>query len=472
MTHFTSAALVLAAALGAEAPTSEVSEVARELLRLEAASLEGTADAARIDYAARSRERPADPMPRIALAWLTLPSDDAWNQLKAVATIYPDNPWVHYGMGRIYATWKMKDQARAEVLLVLTKQPRFFPAVTVLGDLFLAEGDAAKAEAEYRRALALGDDPRARTGLGLALLAQGKQPEALESLKASVRTFPQQPAALAALIPLLIDAKDPAALEVAQAAAALRPKDREARRVLAQLRFDAGDKVGAAKEYDRLAALGNPAPATLERLAGLYRELDAGMDEERILVVRLAADPSDPAPCLRLAELRLARQDVPGAEAALEQALERDPKLKGPHLTLAKLALDRGRSTQALRHYRAARELDPDDAEAKEKVARLESEFKLPKRPLKGNVNGVYWAVRSSLDKLAFARRAYKPSLAGRLKVRLEIGPAGRVTALEIVEDSLQDSVMLGHVYFSLIDAQYHEKKVQPVIEFVLGKRR
>lgn len=469
MLCFPCAALVVAATVQAQSPTPEVM---KELRRIEAAALRGAADSIRIEYTAKGQERPSDPMPRVYLAWLTLPSDDSWNQLKAVATIYPDNPWVHYGMGRIYTKWKMRDQAKAEVELTLKRDPKFYPGITVLGDLALSQDDGAQAEAQYRRALALEDDPLARAGLGLALLKQGKKAEAVEALKASARAFPEQPAVLASLIPLLLEAKDPAVLEAAQVAAELRPKDREARLTIATLRFDAGDKAGAAKDYDRLIALGNPDPAVVERLASLYRELGSSADEERVVGIVAASQPSNPEPCLRLYELRLAKQDLPGAEAALTEALSRDPKLKAPRLALAKLKAETDQGYQALEQYRLVRELDPQDAEAKEQLAKLGADFKLPKRPLRGSVNGVYWSVTASLDKLFAERRAARPGLAGKVKLRLQVGPKGTVTSIEVVEDTLKDAILLGHVYFSLKDAQYQEKKVEPVIEFELGGKK
>ena len=469
MFRLSCAALVVAATVQAEPTTIEVM---KELRRVEAAGLKGASDAIRIEYTNKGRERPSDPMPRIYLSWLTLPSDDSWNQLKAIATIYPDNQWVHYGMGRIYTKWKMRDQAKAELELTLKKDPKFYPAMTVLGDLALLQDDGTQAEAQYRRALALDDDPLARSGLGMALLKQGKKAEALEALKASTRAYPEQPAALATLIPLLVEAKDPAALEAAQSATELRPKDREARRMLAELRFDAGDKPGAAKEYDRLLALGNPDPSVIEHLAALYRELNLPADEERVVIALAAARSTDPAPWVRLFELRTARADLPGAEAALTEALVRDPKLRDARMSLAKLKNDQGLGYQALEQYRLVHEANPDDAEAKEHVAKLEDDFRLPKRPLKGNVNGVYWSVTGSLKKLFAERQAARPALAGKIKLRVQIGPKGAVTAVEVIEDSLKDALLVGHVYFSLKDAQYQEKKVEPVIEFELGKKK
>jgi tetratricopeptide (TPR) repeat protein len=461
--------LTLADRAGAAEPAPAVM---KELRRVQASVLKGEGDAIRIEYSEKAKERPGDPMPRVYLAWLALPSDDAWNQLKAIAAIFPDNPWVHFGMGRIYVKWKMKDQARAEVDWLLKKDARFYPALMLQGELAALQEDWAAAVAQYQKALAQEDDPEARAGLGLALLKAGQKDEALAQLKKSTQAYPEQPAALAALVPLLVEAKDPEAARAAQAAVDLRPKDREARRVLADLELEAGDKVGAAKAYDALVKLGNPEPVVLKRLAELYREAGEGADEDRVLAALAAADPAGAEAPLRRAELKVQAKDLAGAEAQLKEALKREPSRADAQGRLGKVLLDQGRSVEALEAYRRLRALAPSDGPAKAQVEALEAGFRLPKKPLRGGVNSVYWVLSGSLDKLYAERRAARPALAGKLKLKVHIGADGAVTAVEVIEDSLQDQPLLGHVYFTLRDATYTEKKVEPVIEFDLGKAK
>jgi tetratricopeptide (TPR) repeat protein len=193
--------------LAAEPPLAPAAEVMKELRRIEAASYHGRLEQLRSDYANQAQERPGDPMVQIFAAWLNQPSDDAWNQLRAVSRLHPDNPWTHYGMGRIYARWKMYAQAGSELVQALKLDARFFPAITVQGDLAAARSAWPDAEALYRQALAIADDPLARAGLGFALLKQNRKDEALTELKASTRVYPEQPAALAILIPLLAERK-------------------------------------------------------------------------------------------------------------------------------------------------------------------------------------------------------------------------------------------------------------------------
>ena len=412
MLRLSCAALVVAATVQAQSTTPEVM---KELRRIEAAALKGSADSIRIEYTAKSRERPSDPMPRVYLAWLTLPSDDSWNQLKAMATIYPDNPWVHYGMGRIYAKWKMRDQAKAEVELTLKRDPKFYPGITVLGDLALSQDDGAQAEAQYRRALALDDDPLARAGLGLALLKQEKKAEAVEALKASIRAFPEQPVVLASLIPLLLEAKDPALLDAAQGAADLRPKDREARRTIADAALRRGRQgrrgEGVRSTAARWATRTSPCSSAWPRCTVSSAP---SADEERVVQNVAASAPSNPEPCLRLAELRLAEEGSPRRRGGHLRGAQPRPQAQGAE---ARTCQAQGGGRPGLPGARAvpagARARSAKPPRRRSTWRSWRADFKLPKKPLKGNVNSVYWSVAASLDKL-FTERARRTPGVGR----------------------------------------------------------
>lgn len=476
MTRALSAFVVLLAlsAVGAAPPTPlpPTADVMKELLRLEAAGYHGALDVERIKYSREARERPGDPMPRVYLAWLSLPSDASWNELKAIATIFPDNPWVHYGMGRIYATWKMRDLAEKELGIVLKSDPKFYPALVVQGDLARMKEDWAAAEKAYRAALAIADDPFARAGLGLALVGEGKNDEARAELKKATVQHPEMPTALTTLVKLETEAKDPGVLKSAEALAELRPKDREARQMLADLRFAAGDKAGAAKDYERLLRLGNMEVPVLQRLAGVYRELGDAEGEERTLQNLATIDQQDAASCLRLAELDEAKPNHEGAVGHLLEALTRDPKRVDAQVMLGQVKLAMALPWEALDAFRAALAIDDANETAKSEVERLDAEFKLPKRKPKGNVNNVYWSVSASLDKLYKERVAAKGPIAGKLRVRVRIDGAGVAQGVDLLEDSVKDSVLVGHVYFGLKDAAYEKKKGEPVFEFELGEKK
>jgi Tfp pilus assembly protein PilF len=412
-------------------------------------------------------------MPRVFVAWCTLPSDDAWNQLKAIATIFPDNPWVRYGMGRIYTHWKgMSDLARTEFEAVLKKDPKFFPAIIGMGDVARVKQDFPLAEERYRAALAISEDPFARSGLGLALAAQGKKVEALVELRKAIAAQPEQPQALNTLVKLSLEAKDPETVKAAQALADLRPKDREARKMLADLRFEANDKPAAAKEYERLVRLGNAELPVVQRLAGLYRDLADGEGEERTLQIIAALDDKSTEANLRIAELRLAKKDLEGAESQWLEALARDPKQVVALESIAKLRLEAGQLHEALDEYRKVLAVDPAREASAAMAAKLEADFKLAKKKPKGPPTNVYWAVQASLSKFFDERRLANRELMGKFKLRVRITAEGAVDGVDVLEDTLKDPLLLGHVYFGLKDAEFSKQKGEPVFEFELGARK
>ena len=392
--------LVAGVARAAPEVLPPVPETMVALQKIEAASYRGAVDAMRIKYQDLARARPGDAMPRVFVAWCTLPSDDSWNQLKAIATIFPDNPWVRYGMGRIYTNWKgMSDLARTEFDAVIKKNPKFFPALIGQGDVARVKQDFALAEQKYRAALAVADDPFARAGLGLTLAAQQKNDLALVELKKAIAAQPEQPTALAVLVKLSVDAK-----------------------------------------------------RTLRTVAAL--------------------DDKNPESNLRIAQLRYLKKDLEGAEAEWLEALARDPKRVEAREAIARLRLDQGVLHEALDEYRKALTIEGTRPEAVAAVKKLEADFKLPAKKAHGAPTNVYWAVQASLGKFFDERKLQKKDLEGRFKLRVRISKAGTVDGVEVLEDTLKDPLLLGHVYFGLKDAEYAAQKGEPVFEFELGAKK
>lgn len=450
-------AVVASSAFAAKETLPPTAETMAELRKIEAAGFHEGIASFRVKYSEEARQRPGDPMPRVFVAWCTLPSDDAWNQLKAISTIFPDNPWVRYGMGRIYTNWRgMADLARAEFDAVLKKDPKFYPALVGLGDVARVKEDWSLAEKKYREALAMNDDPFARAGLGLVFAAQKKNDEALVELKKAIAAQPEQPAAVATLVTLSLAAKDPGAIAAAETLANLRPKDREARKQLADLRFEAGDKANAAKEYERLVRLGSAPVETQQRLATLYRELGDVEGEERALQNVAVLDATNAEPSLRIAELRFARKDYEGAEGHWLEALARDPKSVPALEGLGTAKLEQGVLHEALEYFRRA----GDAAQ----VEKLKADFKLSKKKFKGSLNHVYFATQASLAK-AF------PTVSGKFRVRVRLDKSGVVNGVDVLEDTVKDPLALGHVYFQLRDAEYPKQKGEPVFEFEMGRK-
>lgn len=463
--------LIVASLIAAAPPMPPPAEVLEQLRGIESASLRGKADDLRLKFQDQARSRPADVLLRIYLAWTTLPSDDAWNQLKGIAAVNPDNPWVHLGMGRIYTAWKMKDQARAEYQTILKLDPKFPSAMVGMGDLAMVGGDLPGAITQYKAALAILDEPRAHGALGLALSQSGKSAEARVELDKAVKGWPDQPVVLSALLKIHREAKDAkAAAETATLLATLQPRDPEVRRILADLRFDAGEKPEAAKEYERWLRLAAPTVDVLTRLEQIYAELKDVEGEERTLQVHASLEKENPAPSVRLSELAEAKGNHEVAEGHLLEAIERDPKRASSHLELARMRSKRNALFDALNAYRAATNAEGEAVgAAKTERAELEKKIKLPGKPAKGTVDAIYGSVAKGLNDFYLERKKQTPALAGELKVRVRVKASGEVESIDIVSDTVGDPVLAAHVYFALNDAVYQKQKREPVFEFELG---
>lgn len=454
-------------------PNASVPQVMAELKRIEAAQARLQVDALRMEYQEAARARPADTLVRVFIAWCSMPSDDTWNQLKGYASVNPDNPWLHYGMGRVYLSWKMRDQAKAEFDTVLKKDPKFYPATLGLADLARQKEDWDQAEQLYKATLAVNDDATAWAGLGFMAAARGQGDAAREAFKKSIASFPEQPGVLERLSRLCVEAKDPATQDVVMKLVELQPKNREARKLLANLQFDAGDKKGAAASYEKLFRLGDPEIAIAQRLADIYREQGAAEDEERILELVARLDKTQTSAVMRLAELALAKKNDERARAQWLEALERDPKLAQAHFNLGQQAAAQNTLFEAAEHYLAAAELQgPGADEGKAEAEKLIASFELPKVSFTGGVDSINVKVSITLDKLWQKRVLLKPGLGGTLRIRVRVDSEGVVKGVDVVEDTVGDPMLTGHAYFALKRATWPKQKREPVFEFELNKKK
>ncbi|WP_164021446.1 hypothetical protein [Pyxidicoccus trucidator] len=450
-------------------PADEVMGVLRQL---ETARVLGRARALETELEDQARARPNDAMPRIYRAWLTFPADGCWNELKAISTLYPENPWPHVGMGLIYVRWGMLAEARPVFAAALREAPGFPPALWGEAVLLQAERKPREAEARFREALAGLDAPQIRTGLGLLLAQQpGREAEARAELTRAVEAWPEQPEALKTLARLAQTGKDVRAAAVAgEKLVGLKPRDREAHRLQAGLWLAASEKEKAAASLERYVALGGAEPASLAQWAKLYAELGRAADEEKALARLMDADAKDAEPALRLSELAEARGDGAAAEAFLVKASERAPERSDLHVRRARLCLKQERPQDALAAYRAAASASAPERrvpEAEAEAAALVRRFRLPATPARGTGDQIYNRVSLGLVALYMERLKEVPELKGNLKVRVQVDEAGRATQVSVVYDSLKDALLAGHAYFAFLDAQYPPGRDTPVFQYV-----
>lgn len=451
-----------------------VPEMQKNLRAIESAIFRGEVDTLRMGYQDQAKNRPADLELRIYLAWCGMPSDDTWNQLKAINTIHPENPWVHQGMARVYTKWKTKDQAVLEYTTAVSVNRQFYPAMVGLGDLARLAGNQEEAQRHYREALAIQDDAEAHAGLGLSFAAQGKAAEAKAELTKAIALWPDQPQVLLMLGQLAHDAKDfKGAVPHLAKLAELSPRDCDAHKVLADARYDLGEKEGAAAEYERYLRLGGLDLDILKRVVTLYREAGRTEGEERALQQLSTLEKTVADHPLRLGEIAEAKGSLEDAEAQLLEAVSRAPDRGSLRMKLSALQMKREELREALETLREAKRLGgagTEDAEAQ--LGALVKKFKLPAKPAKGSVDKVYAQVSSGLNAFYAERLVAAPSLGGTLKYRVRIDKAGKVVGVDSLEDTIGDPYISAHVYFALNDAEYPKQKRDPVFEFELKPPR
>lgn len=457
-------------ALGARPVPASAADGMAMLQRMETARVRGSPSLLRTELDAQEAKAPKDPMPRLYRAFLALPSDESFSEFKALAVMYPENPWPHVGMGLVYVRWKMLAEAGPPLEVARKAVPGFAPALWADGLRLQAEGKKAAAEARLREALAKLDTPRIRTDLGLLLAGRpGAAGEALALLSRSVKDWPEQPEALQVLSRLAREAGDAkAGAEAGALLVALQPHDKEAHRRQSEAWLAAGDKAQAVKMLERYATLGGAEPAVLATWVRLNVELGRPVDEEKALVRLSAATPKDAEPLLRLATLAEAKPDLAVTEARLDAAAVLAPGRADIQVRRARLLLTQERFFEAVMAYRAALAAPERPVpEAAEEFAQLSRKLRLPAAPAKGTVEQIYDRVSLGLVALYLEHLPAKPDLKGNLKVRVDLDATGRATKVVVLYDSLQDVLITHHAQVAFMDAQYPPGSESPEHQYV-----
>ncbi len=467
-------------ALAAEPPLtgSPPTQIVAELRIIQTAQAKGAdaIDPLRLRYKTLAQQRPGEVMLRVYLAMCDVPSDGAWNQLKNVLAVEPNNLWARYGVARTYNAWKMKDEARREWDALLKADRQFYLAYVGAGEFARSVGDDALAEKQFRQSLAIADNPWAHGALGQLQAAQGKTDASKAELLTSLKQWPEQPKIISALLSLLPDHQIPEAVGLLVSLASIDPKNKEARLAVAKVKDAEGKPKEAVQEYERLVRLGDAAPESLRRLAELYRSQNDEDGEERTLNLLASRDKDSPSANLRLAELAQGKNDFERAEGQLLEALARAPTEASAHLQLGRLKLARQLTHEALESFRAGAQLatagNPSPAvnDCSTEAETIEKQLRLV-APAKGTVDAIYTKVSRDLAQFYAVQKKRAPALAGQLALRVRIDGQGVVRGVDVLSDSAKDPLLLAFAYFSLKQAEYPKAKRDPVFEFEFGKR-
>jgi tetratricopeptide (TPR) repeat protein len=462
-------------------PTSDASALTRRLEtdRKIAAMLRSISARVRKGQGAELRDElqeqlrihPGDSLLKIYCAWTSAPSEDAWEQINNVSKKHPGEPWSWVAQGNIYLHWRgFLEQADDQYQRALKAVPGFVPAEVGRADVLRLKGKLSEARAAYEAVLLRAPDwQEALLGLGMVQAALN-DPAARASLERALQIDPEDFQAITAMAKLASDTKDSdTAIRLYRKVLEYDPSDRPTHLVLARLLHAKGDVASATLEYEAAMALASDAELA-SVLAKAYRDQNRPEDELRALEKLAELDATHPDPLLRMAELRKEQNDLEASESALRQASERKPDDPEILLALARLLRDRENALGAIEAYRAAKE--KGSPAAGQELKALETAVSLPEKPISGEPNRIYQEVFRRLNKQFEVRQRDNKLLGGALRLKVSIDEEGKVTAVELIEDTVHDDVLTALIYFSLKDAIYPKGKRSPTFEFVLNSRK
>jgi Flp pilus assembly protein TadD len=303
-------------------------------------------------------------------------------ELRAVHRLAPEDADVTYKLAHLLLTLGRADECVAVVEDARRANRMTPPLTTLLGDAYLKNGDAGRAEESYK--LALGADAgNADALLGLALVSQSKG------------DAPSASAYLARVKPLVADLPE---MLYRFAVAAMRSE-----------MYD--DAKGA---LERAAQLRPDEPAYLVALGAVWLKKPDLFEAERVFRQALKLQPDNPQAQMYLGYTLLKQKKLPEARELLESSAKRDASAPetfyylgliaeeqnedaravelfgksvslAPSLAVAHIAL--GSTYLKLRDYERARQelekgvkLKPDDSKAHYNLARLYALLKEPGR--------------------------------------------------------------------------------------------
>lgn len=234
-------------------------------------------------------------------------------------------------------------------------------AIAQQGKQALAEGKFAEAAKLYGQLVAqIPDNPGLLLNLGMALHMAGQDQRAIpEFEKALAINSELFPAHLFLAASHLRQGRPAAAIDPLREAIRLQPADPKALQMLADAYSQLGRLREALPHRIRTAQL---QPSSPDAWAGLVQTCEALAGED---FQALEQSAPESAWMLRLvAELRLAQQQYPSAFYLYQQALERDPGMRGLHAGLAQIYARTGRPEWA--SIEKAREVEAPAADCAE----------------------------------------------------------------------------------------------------------
>ena len=188
--------------------------------------------------------------------------DRALAEFEAAQAENADRPEALANLGNLYLSRGETARAETAYRKAISLDAHFVPAYVNLADLYRGTKREADAERALREGLRhIRNAAALHEALGLALVRQGKKPEALAEFAAAAKAAPEEPRQVYIYAIALSDAgRRPEALRLLEAAAQ-RSGDRDVLLALVSFKIEAGDRIGAEKYLHALAAINPDDPA-------------------------------------------------------------------------------------------------------------------------------------------------------------------------------------------------------------------
>jgi len=235
--------------------------------------------------------------PRLAVSDMQIKAgayDDAAQGLQRLITAYPEEPGPPLLMARLRAEQRRLIQADDIASSVLQSHPDSLAALALLGDIRLARGQSDEAVSLYRRAAAIRDAAQLAISLHHALVAGGKDAQALQELADWDRKNPGDQAVMGVLADhYLRIGQRQQAITLYRRLIELNAENVEAYNNLAVALMEL-DIEGALKAGLRAYELAPTNPAVLDTVGWILvqvGDLDTGLARLREAVVRNGRSP-------------------------------------------------------------------------------------------------------------------------------------------------------------------------------------
>jgi len=165
--------------------------------------------------------------------------------------------------------------------------------------------------------------------------------------------------------------RDAAAIQALREGLVTSPNAPYAYTALAEAYRRSGDQEGALAAIKASLALDPSHAATHSANGAILCEAARLEEAEQALTTAITLDPTEPQYCLQLAQVRRARDDLPGSAAAWEQALELNPHDTAAWGELASIYDAMGNASCAVQALQRAIDVDEDATELHHRLAKL-----------------------------------------------------------------------------------------------------